>query len=664
MSEFTVCIPSHSPHFRCWEELATSVHWALSELGHTAYRDSNPRPRTRAIYLGWPLNKPDSDAIFYNTEQVSKDSYWQHNALYAYYKGRTVWDYSAANAARFGQYNLPAPSVVRPGYCPLLEDRFTVNTKTYDVAFFGSSNERREQVLREVEAKGLKLLRVPFGLYGKDRDTFLAQARLCLNVHFYESAIFESVRCSYLALNRMPVLSELSAGEESSAYGIDGFAYEKLAAVAAGLIHSTSALEELTTIQHASVRSVSMVDDLGRALEQLAATDVSRVQVSVPASMPELTLCMIVKDEIDVIERCLASVKPYIKRWSILDTGSTDGTQIVIRDFMSDVPGKLHERPWKGFDGSRTEAIDLARQDCANRGWLLMLDADETLEIDSDLVLPDDYDCYNSWISRCREGCLRWGRFTFMRANKPWAYEMPVHELLYCREHAPSRAEPIPNSFILSTWEGARSKENPYDRYMRDARVLEEWILKHPGHTRCQYYIAQSYRDAATAKNPIDRSVMQKAMLAYMKRANMPGGFTEETFSALYEAAKAQAQCGYPWDKVMQTMLLAFNERPTRAEPLYLIARHFREEKKYALAEIFARRAASLPMSTDSYPGVEHAYYVWQAKEELSVSLTWLGEYEEALALNLEIYPHLPDHERPRVDGNIETCRRMLGISQ
>lgn len=664
MSGFTVCIPGHSPHYRCWEELARSVRWALEQLGHTALRGSNPRPGTRAIYLGWPLRQPEADAIFYNTEQVSKDSYWSHNALYTYYKGRTVWDYSAANAARFRQYDLSVPPVVRPGYCPLLEGRIPQIEKTHDVVFFGSSNERRERALREVEAQGLSLLRIPFGIYGFERDKLLAQARLCLNIHFYESAIFESVRCSHLALNRLPVLSEVSAGDEASVYGMHGVAYEQIAAVAAGLIRKPHAIDELATAQLAGVKNVSMVQDIGSALEHLSATDVARVQVSVPGQTPELTLCMIVKDEADIIERCLASVKPYIKRWSILDTGSTDGTQVIIRDFMSDVPGQLHERPWKGFDGSRTESVDLAREECGNQGWLLTLDADETLEIDGDLVLPDDHDCYNSWVSRCHEGCLRWGRFTFMRANKPWAYEMPRHEALYCRVHAPSRADPIHNSLIISTWDGARAKESQYVRFMRDAQILEEWILKHPGHTRCQYYIAQSYRDAATGKDPVDRQAMQKAMLAYMKRANMPGGFVEETFSALYEAAKAQAQCGYPWDQVMQTLLRAFNERPTRAEPLLLIARHYRENQQYALAELFARRAASIPVPADSYPGIEHAYYLWQAKEELSVSLSWLGQYQEALALNLEIYPHLPEHERLRVDPNIATCRRMLDISQ
>ena len=65
-------------------------------------------------------------------------------------------------------------------------------------------------------------------------------------------------------------------------------------------------------------------------------------------------LVMIVKNEAKVIERCLASVRPILSYWTIVDTGSTDGTQDIIRQFMADIPGELYERPWKDFAHNRT----------------------------------------------------------------------------------------------------------------------------------------------------------------------------------------------------------------------------------------------------------------------------------------------------------------------
>jgi glycosyltransferase involved in cell wall biosynthesis len=75
------------------------------------------------------------------------------------------------------------------------------------------------------------------------------------------------------------------------------------------------------------------------------------------------TIClnMIVKNEKPVLLKCLESVKPLIDYWMICDAGSTDGTQEAIRSFLKDIPGELHERPWKGFAHNRNEALELAR---------------------------------------------------------------------------------------------------------------------------------------------------------------------------------------------------------------------------------------------------------------------------------------------------------------
>ena len=77
--------------------------------------------------------------------------------------------------------------------------------------------------------------------------------------------------------------------------------------------------------------------------------------------MPAPTIClnMIVKNEAHVIRRCLDSVRPFIDCWVIVDTGSTDGTQELIREVMRDIPGELRERPWKNFAHNRNEALSL-----------------------------------------------------------------------------------------------------------------------------------------------------------------------------------------------------------------------------------------------------------------------------------------------------------------
>lgn len=94
-----------------------------------------------------------------------------------------------------------------------------------------------------------------------------------------------------------------------------------------------------------------------------------------------------------VIGRCLQAVKPLIDTWVIVvDTGSTDGTQALIRSLPGDVPGHLHERPWRNFGHNRSEAILLAR---GAADYLLFLDADDILEAPPAYAWPTlDLDAY------------------------------------------------------------------------------------------------------------------------------------------------------------------------------------------------------------------------------------------------------------------------------
>lgn len=85
-----------------------------------------------------------------------------------------------------------------------------------------------------------------------------------------------------------------------------------------------------------------------------------------------LSLCMIVKNEEKLLSRCLESVKPLVDEIIIVDTGSTDRTKAIAREYTEHV----YDFVWiNDFAAARNESLKYA-----TGKWILILDADEYIE--------------------------------------------------------------------------------------------------------------------------------------------------------------------------------------------------------------------------------------------------------------------------------------------
>jgi tetratricopeptide (TPR) repeat protein len=90
-----------------------------------------------------------------------------------------------------------------------------------------------------------------------------------------------------------------------------------------------------------------------------------------PATGLTLSLCMIVRDEEEMLPRCLEAVAPAVDEIIVVDTGSRDRTIEVARSFGA----RVIEREWTGsFAEPRNVSFDAATGD-----WIMYLDADEIL---------------------------------------------------------------------------------------------------------------------------------------------------------------------------------------------------------------------------------------------------------------------------------------------
>lgn len=347
---------------------------------------------------------------------------------------------------------------------------------------------------------------------------------------------------------------------------------------------------------------------------------------------PTLCLNMIVKNEAKIIARCLTSARPLVSTWVIVDTGSTDGTQDVIRRTLADLPGELHERPWRNFGANRTEALALAM---GKAEYILIMDADDELVIPPGWQLPPlDRDAYHLQLTRGGQSMYR---AQLLRAALPWRYEGALHEYPTCDREI--RQAKLPGLTVRMHTDGARAADP--EKYRKDARVLEEALLAEPGNRRHAFYLAQSYRDAGE---------IEKSIEAYRSRAAM-GGAPEEVWYSRLMVARLSERLGRPADEVIAAYLAAHEDRPTRAESLCYLAFYCRSLGKNATAYLFARAAAEIPLPKDLL-FVDNQVYLCRARDEqmMAAHLTGRGEEAARLAKALLDSGHLPAGERARVE--------------
>src|SRR5436190_185176 len=136
--------------------------------------------------------------------------------------------------------------------------------------------------------------------------------------------------------------------------------------------HVESNLQEIARRRRAGLSTVpNLPAPVRAALKPLASRAKECAKKAKPASGLTLSLCMIVKDEEEMLPRCLAAVKPAVDEMIVVDTGSSDRTVEIAESFGARV---IHHE-WNGsFSDARNVSLEAATGD-----WIIYLDADEVL---------------------------------------------------------------------------------------------------------------------------------------------------------------------------------------------------------------------------------------------------------------------------------------------
>jgi tetratricopeptide (TPR) repeat protein len=345
---------------------------------------------------------------------------------------------------------------------------------------------------------------------------------------------------------------------------------------------------------------------------------------------PSVCLCMIVKNEAAVIERCLESVRDLVDTWVISDTGSTDGTQQLIRRALDGIPGELHEEPWVNFGHNRSLNIAHAR---GKADYLLLLDADLVLRRDGALpALTAD-----AYLLR-HEGATEYRIKRLVRGNIAWRYEGVTHEYLTCDG---SHSEANLDALVIEDFADGGSR---HDKFERDARLLGAELERDPGNTRTVFYLAQTMRDMGET---------DEAIALYERRAAM-GGWQEEVYYALLQAGVLNAQSGR-WPDAMDALTRAWEVRPQRLEACYELGSRLRLMGRHRAAHAIVSAGLGRKQPDDLL-FVQPWVYRWGLLFEFSITAYWVGDWAGSLRAceRLLALPDLPESYRLQTLANRE----------
>lgn len=276
----TVFTPPKLPMMpRLLQEVAEALCYGLRELGLEAVMTWELGPATaRRIVLGTgclpnavPLGCSaapvlGADSILYQLEQFSGPGHLLRSGLVPWLASFPAWDFSQTNLAAQRLAGLTQGRHVPLGYVPQLT-RIAERRQDIDVLFYGHLSARRQRILEALHSRGVKV-KYLVGVYGAERDAYIARAKLVLNVHHYSARIFEAARVVYLLANRKCVVSETGRdpAEREFAAGVAFADYGQLVATCLQLLEAPAERDRLAEAGFQLVCKRPMAAYLGAAL--------------------------------------------------------------------------------------------------------------------------------------------------------------------------------------------------------------------------------------------------------------------------------------------------------------------------------------------------------------------------------------------------------------
>lgn len=358
----------------------------------------------------------------------------------------------------------------------------------------------------------------------------------------------------------------------------------------------------------------------------------------------KLALHFICKNESHCILDMLNSCKSIVDLIIANDTGSTDGTQDIIRKFGEDnnIPTYVVERPFDTYEKSRNYAMDTLRDVAKNEmHWDLdkvfgfWFDCDETAIIGEKFnkeALTKDFYSISAFIDT-----MEYTRNTFFRLSKAFRWYGPIHEFIVC-DDKDIQSDILPSDFIKidvkmigDTWKGDIPK-----KYKGHALLLEDYLETNKEDPRWIFYAAQSWHDAATLPdNKVENEErLRRSLYYYKERVRRIDGYFEEIYYSQYRIGELMKLLEYGWNETMTELLKAYSMDNIRGEAIFQIIDHYMSQNDFNIAYIFSKFAVNAFHGKNPFPSrilfINPPLYNWRFLDVHCICSLNSGHREEA----------------------------------
>ena len=367
-----------------------------------------------------------------------------------------------------------------------------------------------------------------------------------------------------------------------------------------------------------------------------------------------------IKNEEEIIERCLSSVIGLVDGICITDTGSTDRTLSIVQEYFKtiEIPTILYQDKWKNFGHNRTRSFLNTFSFCNELQWDLSHTYGLLLDADMKLVIGNfDKDSLTHSGYKLIQSNSTWDYYNtrLVRMNYPWKCIGVTHEVWVGESEKLSKDQ----LYIQDVGDGGSKS----DKFERDIRLLECGILEEPTNSRYHFYLAQSYKD---------HEDMEKAIQYYKKRIQL-GGWFEEVWYSYYMISWCYLQLKNEI-KFEQWALSAYQYHKHRAEPIYQLVKYFRQKSEHYKAYHYYLLGKKIPYPKDQILFIEKNvyqtlfeweksilhYYIFPKEriEGLKQLIRYYNQHDHCLGI---AYTNV-QHYITRLDGEVRPLH--LGISE